>query len=291
MYKYKIGQKLTMKSGDVIEILGTCNGQLRIRFLSDGWETLVWYGSIGKGVCRNMSHVKYYKVGDIVGTNNNGYYEVIGEVIKDKKYTIKFIETGYTRDVAVSNMRVGTVKDPYTPIVAGIGCVGEGGMSEHSYRVWAGMVKRCYDESNTSFHVYGGKGVTVCKDWHNYQNFKKWFDSEYIEDYDLDKDLKNPNSREYSPDNCLFIPRALNVNISKYTKPYYVIRKGVLNLTMCKHNRIYAKFDNYEDLLEFWLSEIEVRMLNNCGDDVERLKPCINNWVKWRGDLLRSGSI
>ena len=36
---------------------------------------------------------------------------------------------------------------------------------------------------------------------------------------------------------------------------------------------------------------IEVRMLNNCGDDAERLKPHISNWVEWNGDLLRSGSI
>lgn len=33
------------------------------------------------------------------------------------------------------------------------------------YGAWAQMINRCYNKNNSSYHRYGGAGVTVCPEW------------------------------------------------------------------------------------------------------------------------------
>ena len=42
-----------------------------------------------------------------------------------------------------------------------------------TYVVWQNMMARCYNSSNPAFNRYGGRGILVCDDWHNYSNFLK----------------------------------------------------------------------------------------------------------------------
>src|ERR1039457_6514734 len=56
------------------------------------------------------------------------------------------------------------------------GCLGncpEGhGLSGHPlYPIWDGMHGRCYRKGNGSYPYYGGNGITVCFDWHQFINF------------------------------------------------------------------------------------------------------------------------
>jgi hypothetical protein len=44
--------------------------------------------------------------------------------------------------------------------------------------------------------------------------FKKWFDVNYIEGYDLDKDLLSTGIKIYSPQTCVFLPPEINKIIS-----------------------------------------------------------------------------
>jgi hypothetical protein len=41
-------------------------------------------------------------------------------------------------------------------------------------------------------------------------NFKKWYDVNYIQGYQLDKDLLNEGNKIYSAANCRYIPQAIN---------------------------------------------------------------------------------
>lgn len=83
--------------------------------------------------------------------------------------------------------------------------------SEHYkiYGLWHAMLNRCY---STSFHKRNPSyiGTIVCDEWLLYSNFKKWCLDNYIEGYELDKDIIGGNKRIYSPDTCAFIPRAIN---------------------------------------------------------------------------------
>lgn len=39
------------------------------------------------------------------------------------------------------------------------------------YRIWAEMIKRCKAASHKSYPYYGGRGITVCERWENFENF------------------------------------------------------------------------------------------------------------------------
>lgn len=42
------------------------------------------------------------------------------------------------------------------------------------YAVWSSMIQRCENPKKKSFHRYGGRGITVCQEWHDYSRFKEW---------------------------------------------------------------------------------------------------------------------
>lgn len=42
------------------------------------------------------------------------------------------------------------------------------------YSVWKSMKKRCENQNCKSYKNYGKKGVSVCPEWHEYAEFKRW---------------------------------------------------------------------------------------------------------------------
>tara|TARA_R110000850_G_scaffold208805_1_gene334857 strand:+ start:673 stop:1272 length:600 start_codon:yes stop_codon:yes gene_type:complete len=87
-----------------------------------------------------------------------------------------------------------------------------GTSSKHTkdYAVWQSMTARCYDRTASMHKRYKHLGVTVCDGWLDFQVFAEWFENNYIEGFALDKDLTNNDSKQYSPENCAFIPSAVN---------------------------------------------------------------------------------
>lgn len=46
------------------------------------------------------------------------------------------------------------------------------GLSRHPlYNVWHNMIRRCYDENNSRYSDYGGRGIKVFEPWHRLENF------------------------------------------------------------------------------------------------------------------------
>lgn len=75
--------------------------------------------------------------------------------------------------------------------------------SSHSrlYRIWQGMRRRCYDPNNNRFERYGGRGITVCKEWNeSFASFQSWALSNGYKD-SLSIDRVN-NDGSYEPANC-----------------------------------------------------------------------------------------
>jgi hypothetical protein len=46
-----------------------------------------------------------------------------------------------------------------------------GGWKKASYNSWRAMMRRCYKQQDKDYFRYGGRGVTVCSEWHDYANF------------------------------------------------------------------------------------------------------------------------
>lgn len=80
------------------------------------------------------------------------------------------------------------------------------GKPERLYRVYRGMIARCYDTSNENYMNYGGRGIEICEEWRNdYATFREWA---FAHGYDEKKDRKEQsidridNNGNYEPNNC-----------------------------------------------------------------------------------------
>lgn len=76
-------------------------------------------------------------------------------------------------------------------------------------RVWENILLRCYRESEQERHpTY--RGCSICDEWMTFSNFEKWFNSNYKEGYELEKDIIKKGNKIYSPQFCCFVPKRIN---------------------------------------------------------------------------------
>ena len=73
------------------------------------------------------------------------------------------------------------------------------GMTNHPlYAIWKNIHSRCYNKKDRAYPDYGGRGIRVCKRWHNIHNF--------IADMVIRPDRKSldriNNDGDYKPSNC-----------------------------------------------------------------------------------------
>ena len=69
------------------------------------------------------------------------------------------------------------------------------------YGIWKGIKTRCFNQNSNEYCDYGGRGITMCKEWRNdFQAFYYWAISNGYEDrLTIDRIDTNGN---YEPSNC-----------------------------------------------------------------------------------------
>ena len=83
------------------------------------------------------------------------------------------------------------------------------------YWCWKAIKQRCLNPRCRAYHNYGGRGITVCDEWCEFEPFLAWaLAAGWHKGLDLDR---IDNDGDYTPDNCRFVTRRENVNNRRRT--------------------------------------------------------------------------
>lgn len=108
---------------------------------------------------------------------------------------------GAVRNVSQHSLRQGTSKS--------CGCLNReassikhtqhGGYKTSEYKTWQAMLSRCRNQNNPRFSQYGGRGISVCDRWLEYETFLKDMGKRPTKSHSLDR---INNDEGYKIENC-----------------------------------------------------------------------------------------
>lgn len=128
------------------------------------------------------------------------------------------------------------------------------------YKRWTGMKQRCENPNANRYDCYGGRGIKVCEEWHDFTKFKEWMDSQGFDpNLPASKqslDRIDPNG-DYSPSNCRLVTASVQMS----------------------NRRHYERHDRWKP----------IDVLDKDGAFIKRFE----HWgaaVEWLGDKTKSGT-
>ena len=85
-------------------------------------------------------------------------------------------------------------------VVEKVGLSTHGETKTRLHKIWESMLERCEYKKHKHFSNYGGRGIAVCDEWHDYTKFRDWaVKNGYSTELTLDRINFDAG---YSPNNC-----------------------------------------------------------------------------------------
>lgn len=118
---------------------------------------------------------------------------------------------GNVKDLRGSDLKRGFIKSCgcYNSDVAIARNTTHGQSDTRLYKTWQAMWNRVTNPNCEKFHYYGGRGITVCKEWEDFEPFYEWSMSHgYAPKLTIDR--INPDGN-YEPINCRWTTQLVQI--------------------------------------------------------------------------------
>lgn len=201
--------------------------------------------------------------------------------IKDFKYKTKWFcvcDCGNKIIVNSSNLKNGNTKS--------CGCLQKertsaarkihGMSNKRFYNIWSNIKLRCTNKNHSLYGRYGGRGITVCKEWRNFNNFYNDMYESYLKhcndfgEKETTIDRIN-NDLNYTKNNCKWSNKLEQEN-NKSTSRYVEYNDNIYTLSnLCRKYNVPYKLIHKRLTLGWTIDDaINVPM------GMRRMKKCLN---------------
>lgn len=107
-------------------------------------------------------------------------------------------DCGNKKEIRIDNVKPGHIQS--------CGCLLSDHLTTHGkcgirlYRTWTNMKHRCHNSNASRYENYGGRGISVCKEWDAFEPFYQWaMPHGYTDELTIDRINNDGN---YEPNNC-----------------------------------------------------------------------------------------
>lgn len=156
---------------------------------------------------------------------------------------------------------------------------------------WRGMIRRCEDSHHRCYRTYGGRGISVCKEWHSFEVFVKWF----FDDARTSPGFFNAHDRlslsvdridnygDYRPSNCRLSTQREQCNNMRKTR--FIEFRGKLRPIREFCSEVGVNFHTFYSAFICGRADIKGRRIRVVAVDAARLNAFIKKHSKRGGAL------
>ena len=144
------------------------------------------------------------------------------------------------------------------------------GMRKHPlYRVWVQMVSRCTNPNHPNWTNYGGRGIEVCREWRNFEDFFRDMSPGYTKGLFIDR---IDNDRGYSKENCRWLThRESNRNKRNKVTPDWILDTAAANGISA--GAVYARVKRGWDLRQACTEPVRTKYRNSKSHSLDSPQP------------------